>query len=237
MKRSTAWLNLRYTLPERVAIFRQGLERLGYTVQMGLPTGDPSGVMVTWNRIGAAHRAAQQFHAAGLPVLVTENAAWGNTFAGSNWYSLARNWHNTAGCFVVGDATRWDSLGIELAPWRTAGETVVLPQRGIGPPEVAMPREWAQRQQGRVRPHPGRGSAIPLEQDLAKAGKVVTWGSGAAVKALIWGIPVESHMPNWVGQQENTDESRLAMFRRLVWAQARWDEISSGEAFSRLLAA
>lgn len=204
---------------------------------MGLPVGEPSGVFCTWNRIGSAHRAAQQFEAAGLPVLVTENASWGNTFAGSNWYSLARNWHNTAGCFVVGDATRWDSLGIELAPWRTAGETVVLPQRGIGPPEVAMPRDWARRQQARIRPHPGRGSAIPLEQDLAKAGKVVTWGSGAAIKALMLGITVESHMPNWIGQQENTDESRLAMFRRLAWAQARWDEISSGEAFSRLLAA
>lgn len=236
MKPSTAWLNLRYTLPERVAIFRQGLERLGYTVQMGIPTS-PDGVFCTWNRIGSAHHAARMFEFHGLPVLVAENAAWGNDFAGSCWYSLARNWHNMADCFPIGDATRWDDLGIELASWRTAGETVVLPQRGIGPPEVAMPRDWGQRQQGRIRPHPGRGTAIPLEQDLAKAGKVVTWGSGAAIKALIWGIPVEAHMPRWIGQQENTDESRLAMFRRLAWAQSRWDEIASGEAFSRLLAA
>jgi len=63
----------------------------------------------------------------------------------------------------------------------------------------------------------------------------VTWGSGAAVKALTWGIHVESHMPNWIGEQDNTDAGRLEMFRRLAWAQWTLDEIEDGTAFRHLL--
>lgn len=238
MKRLNAWLNLRLTLPERVEIFRKGLERVGFSVEIGIPR-EPRGcdLLVTWNRIGSADYVARMMETVGLPVLVTENASWGNEFAGDRWYSLARNFHNMAGKFPVGDASRWDGLGVDLASWRTAGETVVLPQRGIGPPEVAMPRGWPGQQCGRIRPHPGRFPGVPLEQDLAKAGKVITWGSGAAIKALMWGIPVDSHMPVWIGEQDNEDAGRLAMFRRLAWAQWRHTEIASGEAFSRLLAA
>jgi hypothetical protein len=70
---------------------------------------------------------------------------------------------------------------------------------------------------------------------LANCGKVVTWGSGAAVTALIWGIPVESHQPQWIAAQENTDAGRLEMLHRLAWAQATHEEIASGEPFARLL--
>jgi hypothetical protein len=220
-----ALLNLRYTVPERRAAFENGLKRIG----------DPE-VFLTWNRIGNGDRVAKEFEARGLPVIVAENAAWGNDFAGARWYSLAMNWHNTSGRFPIGSAERWDSLGVELAPWRTSGETVILPQRGIGPAGVAMPRDWTAQQKGRVRSHPGTRPCKPLEEDLAKAGKVVTWGSGAAVKALTWGIPVESHMPNWIGEQNNTDAGRLEMFRRLAWAQWTLNEIEDGTAFRHLLA-
>lgn len=219
-----ALLNLRYTVPERRAAFEQGLKRIG----------DPE-VFVTWNRIGAADRTAKEYEARGLPVIVAENAAWGNEFQGQQWYSLALNWHNTAGRFPIGGPERWDALGADLMPWRSGGETVVLPQRGIGPPGVAMPRDWPAKQIGRIRSHPGTRPCKPLEEDLARAGKVVTWGSGAAVKALMWGIPVESHMPNWISEQDNTDDGRLAMFRRLAWAQRNLAEIASGEAFEWLL--
>lgn len=235
-----AWLNLRHSVPERRAAFVRGLERCGYAVIEAMPNkpGDRD-VLVTWNRIGDAHRVAGVFEARGLPVLVTENASWGNEFAGRRWYTLARGLHNTAGAFPVGGAGRWDGLGVPLLPWRDGGETVILPQRGIGPPGVAMPRDWparaVARYRGRVRPHPGQGAAIPLEQDLAHAGRVVTWGSGAAIKALAWGIPVVSEMPGWIGEQDNTDAGRLAMFRRLAWAQWTMDEIGSGEPFRRLI--
>lgn len=135
----------------------------------------------------------------------------------------------------VGPAERWDSLGVELAPWRDGGETVGLPQRGIGPAGVAMPRTWVPPGCDRIRRHPGVNPCKPLDDDLADAGKVVTWGSGAAIKALMLGIKVESHMPKWCGEQDNTDEGRLNMLRRLSWAQWRLSEIEAGDPFRWLL--
>jgi hypothetical protein len=219
-----ALLNLRYTAPERRRAFESGLKRIG----------DPE-VFVTWNRIGAADQTAKQYEAHGLPVIVAENAAWGNDFTGRRWYSLALGMHNTAGRFPLGGSERFDRLDVELMPWRNGGERVVLPQRGIGPMGVAMPRDWPNQQVGRIRRHPGTSACMPLEKDLENAGEVVTWGSGAAIKALMWGIRVESHLPNWVGEQDNTDAGRLEMFRRLAWAQWTIDEIASGEPFESLL--
>ena len=194
-------------------------------------------ILVTWNRVGIGHQSAKVFESLNLPVLVTENAAWGNGFAGDKWYSLARNRHNTSGMFPVGGNDRWERLGVDLDPWRSGGETVILPQRGIGSPPTAMPIRWSDRVKhlGRIRRHPGTRPAIALEQDLANCSHVVTWGSGAAIKALMMGIKVTSHMPNWIGEQDNTDSGRLAMFRRMAWAQWRLSELESGEAFARML--
>jgi hypothetical protein len=214
----------------------KGLESLGYEVRPGVTFAPGSeDVFISWNRIREGAKAAHFFEAAGRPVLIAENATWGNDFAGESWLSLSRGFHNTAGTFPVGGPERWDSLGIELPKFRQSGETVVLPQRGIGPPEVRMPSDWPRVQKGRIRPHPGRLLGRPLEADLFTAGKVVTWGSGAAVKALLMGIPVESHMPNWCAAQDNTEEGRLAMFRTLAWSQWRISEIANGDAFRWML--
>lgn len=231
-----AWLNLRHVEFERATAFTRGLERLGYAVARGVTTEPlPDDILVTWNRIGPGEAAARVFEAQGLPVIVAENAAWGNEFAGQQWLTLARGVHNTAGRFPEGGPERWDALGVELAPWRTEGETVVLPQRGLGSPPTAMPRDWPWGIKGRVRLHPGMRQGVPLREDLARAGRVITWGSGAAVKALMWGISVESHMPGWIAEQNNTDAGRLAMLRRLAWAQWTMPEIETGVAFKRLL--
>lgn len=235
-----AFLNLRYSPDSRKKLFESGLKRLGYRVVHGLPDDPVRGdIFVTWNRVRAADDCAKLFQERGLPVLVTENAAWGNEFAGECWHSIARNYHNTARCFEPNGSNRWDSLGVELKPFRASGETVILPQRGIGSAPTRMPLRWpmkALRQHGgRVRPHPGRNKGIPLEHDLRNCGKVVTWGSGAAIKALMMGIPVHSDMPNWIGEQDNTEHGRLVMFRQLAWAQWRLSEIESGKAFAVLL--
>lgn len=233
-----AYLNLRLTVPERQRVFRAGLKRLGYKIVDGLTmTPDEGDILCTWNRIRTGNDSALAFEQRGLPVLVTENATWGNEFAGERWYTLANNYHNTAGCFPCGHSSRWDDLNVRLDPWRTEGETVILPQRGIGSPPTAMPRDWIYgvRSLGRVRNHPGTFECPPIEEDLADCGHVVTWGSGAAIKALMMGIPVTSHMPNWIGQCDNDDASRLDMFRRLAWAQWRLSEFESGEAFARML--
>ncbi|UHQ21895.1 hypothetical protein LVB77_14595 [Lysobacter sp. 5GHs7-4] len=235
-----AWLNLRHAVPARREAFARGLGRLGYTVIDGL-TFRPgaSDILVTWNRIRDGHTAACAFESRGLPVLVAENASWGNDFQGGHWYTLARGFHNKAGAFPVEGPERWDALTVELAPWRRSGETVVLPQRGIGPPGIAMPLSWTERVHrevgGRIRKHPGQSAARPLCEDLAQAGRVVTWGSGAAIRALMWGIPVRSDMPGWIGEQDNTGAGRLAMLRRLAWAQWQLHEIATGEPMRRLL--
>lgn len=233
-----AWLNLRFTLPERRAIFTAGLERLSFEVRHELTRNPRDGdLFVSWNRIHDGDEVARIFQSRGLPVIVAENATWGNSFAGRNWYTLARNYHNVASMFPIGNESRWDSLGIELLPFREHGETVILASRGIGPACYRMPPNWASQQRGRIRAHPGRfpERAKPLREDLANCGKVVTWGSGAAVTALMWGCKVESHQPQWIGAQDNTDAGRLAMFRRLAHAQWTTDEIASGEPFARLI--
>jgi hypothetical protein len=237
---SRAYLNLRHGVPERRAAFTKGLQALGYEVHDGLPKSTEKGdVLVTWNRIGVADQRARQCKRRGGHVIVTENSSWGNDFAGKRWYYLAKNYHNTAGCFPTGGPERWDSLGVRLDDFRTSGETVLLPQRGIGSPPTRMPSGWAKkalnRYGGRIRSHPGTKDCVPLEHDLRFCGRVITWGSGAAIKALMMGIPVVSEMPGWVGHQSNTDETRLAMFRRLAWAQWTLEEIATGEPFARLI--
>lgn len=235
MKR--AWLNLRRTFPERCALYEDGLKRHGYAVEYGVCQDPRDGdLMLTWNRIHMGDEIARRFEQRGLPVIVTENASWGNSFAGDEWYTLARNYHNESERFPIGDASRWDCLGVDLEPWRSEGETVVLPSRGIGPAFNRMPHGWPRQQRGRVRVHPGTNrNVVPLRDDLKSCARIVTWGSGAAIKALLWGIKVESHMPRWIGEQDNTDAGRLAMFRRLAWAQWRLREIALGEPFARLL--
>jgi hypothetical protein len=236
-----AFLNLRYALVERWSAFAEGFARLGYTVHRGFPEGriGAGDLFCSWNRIGRADVIARQFEEARLPVLVAENATWGNDFCGGHWLSLWRNLHNTAGKFPVGGTERWDDLLVVPNQWQRGDEVLILPQRGIGSPPVAMPSWWPDRARmehgGRIRPHPGRWPSKPLEQDMENVGLAVTWGSGAAVKALMLGVPVQSDMPNWCGEQDNTDAGRLAMLRRLAWAQWRLDEIRSGEAFRWML--
>lgn len=209
-------------------------------------------MFVCWNRYGIWDRQAASVERRGGVVLVAENGYLGNDFAGSLWYAISRSQHNGAGQWPMGDAARWDSLGVDLAPWRQSGETVVLPQRGIGPQGVAMPAGWVdsvQHRHGRfrVRPHPGQNECVPLDRDLDRAGAVVTWGSGAALKALLWGIPVFYDFPRWIGASASRpltdyklgprrdDGARLRMFHSLAWAQWRLPEIESGEAFWHLL--
>ena len=196
-------------------------------------------VFITWNRVARADNVAKTFEREGCTVLVVENSSWGNTFAGSNWFHMARTYHNTAGMVDYHGPERWHDLGVVLDDWRTDGETIILPQRGIGSAPVAMPKWFPKRSKrdhgGRIRKHPGIRVRVPLEDDLQQCRKVVTWGSGAAIKALMMGIQVTSYMPNWIGEQDNTEHGRMDMFRRLAWAQWTHQEIESGFAFETLI--
>lgn len=240
-----AWLALRHGVPERWGAWTKGLQRCGFTVQRGTTSRPSDGdILVTWNRVQDGRLAADAFETRGLPVICTENATWGNDFAGRRWWHIALGRHNTAGRFPVGGPERWNGIGVALRPFRArdSGETVLLPQRGIGINGVAMPLWWTgtareQWKPCRVRAHPGNRNvtAEEFESDLASAWRVITWGSGAAVRALMLGCHVVSEMPGWIAAQDNTDEGRLAMFRRIAWAQWQPHELATGEPIARLL--
>ena len=174
---------------------------------------------------------------------------------------LRLNHHNGAGEWPIEYDDRWrDQFGHLVKPWRDYpdnGHILVLPQRGIGPPGVAMPRDWPLKimkrlqstltdRQIRLRKHPGGNKTPkPLEADLEGAYACVTWGSGAAVKALIAGVPVFYEMPGWIGRDAarygitNINDlytgDRTHFFRRLSYAQWLPEEIASGVPFKRLL--
>lgn len=241
----------------RVDSFVEGLQHAGYSVTReyhGVVHGDD--VLVIWNRYGQYNHIARLFELKGAKVLIAENGYLGRDWREQHWYALARNAHNGAGTWHVGDASRWDSLGVELAPWRHGGaEVVVLATRHIGIDSIAEPRGWAERTAEtlartyrvavRVRAHPGEGACVPLAQDLSRAMCVVSWGSGAALKAILWGVPAFYGFDRWIGAGAAAPLAdfpdrpfmgdRLPMLRRLAWAQWTTEEIASGEPFKCLL--
>jgi hypothetical protein len=76
----------------------------------------------------------------------------------------------------------------------------------------------------------------------------VTWGSGAAIKAICAGVPVFTDWPKWIGAPAALplsgadieeplcdDAARERMLDKLAWAQHAVAEITSGEPLRRLL--
>lgn len=240
--------------------FEAGIRAAGFTLVPAVSKIDPGDLFVCWNRMGSNHTTAKQFEAAGGHVLVAENGYMGKRWMDKEWFAVSRGHHNGAGQWPLGPADRWDGWGAELKPFREGGtEVVLLPQRGIGEPGVAMPTNWTRdtldilskrvnRKELRVRQHPGDKEGVPLSIDLRSARCVVTWASGAALKALALGIPVFYSFPDWIGGIGSRplaewdkgplrdDSCRLATFRRLAWAMWTLEEIASGYCFQELLA-
>lgn len=245
-----AWVALKPTPNYALQSFLKGFERLGYQACHGYThTPGPNDVLLIWNRWRGEEIAAEAFETAGRPVLIAENGYLGKQFNGHRWYAISRNYHNGAGTWVNLGPERWGKYGCDLDPFRESGdEIVLLPQRFIGCPGVAMPRGWQEsalsRVKARVRPHPGINPCLPLKEDLVNAEAVYTWGSGAAIKALMYGIPVWYDMPNWIGAPaasrfgeplNRNEEDRLKMFQRLIWAMWTLDEVEEGTPFKVLL--
>lgn len=237
----------------RKADFIVGLEAAGFAVLPRVDRPTVGDVLVIWNRSASSELEARRFEHVGARVLVCENGYFGKEWLGRKWFAMAWGHHAGAGLWPVGGPARWDSWGVELAPWRSdGGETVILAQRGIGEPGIASPMNWAQDIQkrigGRIRRHPGAdATAANLADDLASASNVATWGSAAALHALLMGIPVWHGFDRWIGagaarpldefsgEPRRDDAARLAMFRRLAWAMWDADEVRSGEAFRSLM--
>lgn len=237
----------------RKADFIAGLEAAGFAVQPRVDRPAAGDVLVTWNRSASAELEARRFEQGGARVLVCENGYLGKTWNGQKWFAMAWGHHAGAGIWPDHGASRWDSWGVEMAPWRAGGgETVILAQRGIGEPGIASPANWAQdvrqRVDGRIRQHPGPNAhPVPLAEDLANAAAVVTWHSAAALHALLLGVPVWHAFDRWIGagaarplseyggEPRRDDAARLAMFRRLAWAMWNADEVRSGAAIRSLM--
>ena len=198
-----------------------GLKAAGFEIVPKLDRPKPGDCVVVWNRYGNYETEALRFESAGAAVIVMENGYLGHRedeyrkpFAanGEQLYAVALDHHNGAGRWYVGEPGRWREQGIEVKPWRTEGEHIlVLPQRGIGPPGVAMPAGWPEKTVARlrtlterkvvVRPHPGNNATQrPLGRDLEGAWCVVTWASGGGLKALCAGVPVFYGFDRWIGR-------------------------------------
>lgn len=219
-------------------------------------------MLLTWNRYGSYDQEATKFEKSGGRVLVAENSPLGREWRGGYWYTICNGYHNATGHFPVGGSERWDSWGVELAPWRTDGEHIlVLPQRGFGAGPYRQPDRWREqvlawlskhtKRPVRVREHPGTADPRPVDhgllKDLAGAHCAVTWGSGAAAKALLAGIPTFSGCRDWMFRPSSAPwgedlerpflGDRLPAFRGVAWAIWNTEEISRGTPFKWLLAA
>jgi len=240
--------------------FEAGLIQAGFAVSERVAPKKGS-LLVIWNRYGHYDQVAKQYEQAGGEVWVAENGYLGRDWQGKHWYSLSKGNHNGAGWWNAQGPDRWDGLNVELAPMRRGhgNEVVLLATRHIGPPGVAEPRGWLAQVERelrsgtdlrvRVRPHPGENPATPLERDLKDACAVVTWGSGAALKALLMGIPAVYGFRQWIGAGAGAlytgpnqfasslrtfGDHRLSMFRRLAWGMWTTEELSTGIPFQCL---
>lgn len=254
-----AHLLIRYQPHYRRDAFAAGLQACGYTLA-GEPRATPSreDVLVIWNRYGRNDATARRFESAGARVIVAENGPLGRDWQGETWYSLALDAPVQGGRTPAPDARRWESFGVPLCEWRKFGrEVIVLAQRGIGPPGIAQPARWhleaAERfrlhELGpvRIRDHPGESASTPLEEDLSDALCVVTWASGAALKAMLRGVPVLYGYEKWIGAPGGARltpnsspalarPNRLPVFHALASSMFRTHEIASGEPLRNVLA-
>jgi hypothetical protein len=229
--------------------FVDGLKKHGYSVQPE-PSKNPhdDDVIVTWNRQGVYDTLAKRYRT----VIVAENGYIG----ADKSFALSLDHHNGAGWTPAPAYDRLTRLNLDIQPWRESGTRIlILPQRGVGEHGVAMPFRWPHDIQTTlrrltkrplyVRPHPGRFKSEPHD-DFPGAWCAITWGSTAAIKAIIAGIPVFHAFPQWIAASAASgDLSRLEtpmtgdrapMLERLSWAQWSADEVQSGYALDYYLA-
>ena len=220
----------------------------GYEVECNAPRfpAKPGDVLLIWNRYGTNEVAADRFEADGGTVLVAENGYVKGRHDGGDYYALALRGHNGAGVWYPEGPARWQSLGIELRPWRDRGDYMLIaPNRHFGMRGTVMPMDWAAQTEKsmravqslpvRIRPHPGNAQpTVPLEDDLAGADTVVIWSSSVGVRALIEGIKVLCKAPYWICKDWELIGREKAL-ERMAWAQWNVKEIASGEPFARLM--
>lgn len=216
-----AYLLIRAQPYYRRDAFAAGLRAAGCSVTMQAPARyDSDTLLVIWNRYNH-HDLACRVDAAGGTVLVAENGYLGKGGgtpkfdvhegqSADHYYALAIGGHNGSGRWHCGGPERFAALGVELQPWRTDGEHVLIcPSRNFGRPDMLMPSNWVEKtacalrritqRPIRIRAHPGNDRPKrELDEDLQGAWAVVVWASSAGVHALVRGIPVICGAPWWI---------------------------------------
>lgn len=236
--------------------FQTALQRLGYQVAFTTNLKPrPNDLLLIWNRYGQFDQQAKLHERAGAAVIVVENGYLPMRDV-KKTFAMSLNQHNGAGRWPK-DPGRANILDIAIKPWRyDGGDILLLPQRGIGPTGLAMPRSWLASVQTslkrltgrpvRVRQHPGTQRRVtPLESDLDGVHCCVTWGSGAGLKALCAGIPVIHELPCWIGGkaascglkwlEDPLRGDRLAMLGDVASAQWSVEEVLTGEPIKQLV--
>lgn len=163
------------------------------------------------------------------------------------YYRITRNrlQHDGRG---ASNGTRFEALGVPVRPWRDGcgHQIVVCLQSPMFMETVAgvHPREWQKTVQQVIAARPElrvvvrdwhadkKLAAATLDNDLRDAALLLTWGSAAAVEALLAGVPVH------VGPQ-SAAYGIAPPFRRAwanVLADNQWtvDEIRNGTAWRDL---
>lgn len=262
---ATALCLIRQNPVYRHEAFMTGMTKLGYQVEVvpfhkRLPT--PDDVVLIWNRYGTGDKMATLFEQYGATVIVVENS-YVNMRGSKKAFAMSLNRHNGAGMWPAPEYDRFKLLDVDVKPWQELGTHIlVLPQRGVGLPGVAMPKEWprdivpklrtiSKSSLVYVRPHPGVvAEQTPLEEDLKKAWCAVTWGSSAATKALVAGVPVFYQFDRWIAGPAACNDitkisleqapwqymgDRYTMLENLAWAQWTVEEVTTGEPMRRLI--
>jgi hypothetical protein len=230
------------------------LAKNGYKlVQSGQPESSRD-LLITWNLYGGYESMAAAWERRGGTVLVCENGYIGKDKNGQQYYAISAHGHNGSGWFPPCSG-RFAKLGIELQPWRTAGDFVlVCGQRGIGSKTMASPAGWHDKaakriqqlceKQVRIRPHPGKDPPkTPVEDDLQGAWACAIWSSSSGIKALVNGIPVAFDAPFWIAEDCAVkidgiahpivdDGKRLLAMEKVASAQWSIAEIEAGLPFA-----
>lgn len=232
-----------------------GFERCGFKVtDQRTNEFHRDDVLVLWNRRPGDAGICENARRAGAKIVIIENGYFGREWRGSRWYAISRDHHYTKPIRHLPE--RWRHFGIELKPWQRVkhNRVLLLPQRGIGEPGVGMPRDWLHSAStyfdrrgwvADVRSHPGaigQTAADTLQQSILGYYAVATWASGAAIKALVEGIPVINWYHKWMmrsacvhadkwdsGTRPETD--RLPAFEYMAGGLWSAHEIASGEPF------
>lgn len=145
---------------------------------------------------------------------------------------------------------RWNALGINLAPWRSADKGCIL----LVPPTEPVAEfygfdrnQWINEYTAKLRDKTDRrivlrekDTTVPLQYALADCYCVVTYNSNVALEALIRGVPAiggNCEIKHWNGfgvHNINDDlrrPDRLKLFRFLSYCQFTLEEFNTGYAW------